>query len=107
MPKYNVRKLSSAQREALLRRLFQAVAVLKNYREASDFFRDLLDPAEIGMLARRLEIAALIHDGLTYDEIARKLGAGRDTIARVARWYHEGHGGYKVFVQRTQGRLKS
>ncbi len=101
MAKFNVRKLSATEREVLLRRLFQAVTLLKNYREASDFFRDLLDPTEIAMLARRLEIAALIHQGATYDEIAHKLHAGRDTIARVASWYHEGYGGYKVFAERS------
>ncbi|MFH1866837.1 MAG: YerC/YecD family TrpR-related protein [Patescibacteria group bacterium] len=102
MPKFDIKKLSTDQQRILLERFFLAVASLKHYNEVRDFFKDLLDPQETAMLARRLKIAELLDQDLTYEEIALRLHTGKDTIARVGKWFYNGHGGYQLLVKRLK-----
>ena len=101
MPRYNLRKLQQKHKKAVLNEFYSAVAMLKNKKEVEQFFVDLLDLNEIGMLSRRLLAAEKLMQDKTYEEIARELKMGKDTILRVNRWLNEGQG-YKLVINRLK-----
>lgn len=100
MTRFDLYKLSPWEQKELLDRFFTAVTSLGSYKEVKDFFKDLLHPQEITMLARRLKIAEMLLDGETYEEINRKMKAGYSTITKVHRWVNSGAGGYKIVAKR-------
>jgi hypothetical protein len=53
------------------------------------------------MLARRLEIAELLIEGLTYEEIRSKLKVGATTIAKVQTWLDLYGEGYRIIKKRS------
>jgi len=58
------------------------------------------------MLARRIEIAKRLLEGESYDDIAKNLKVGKDTIGRVQGWLASGFGGYKKAVGGFNKELK-
>ncbi len=80
--------------------LYQAILKLKNLSEASAFFRDLLTAQEIDTFSQRFQIAKLLHQGLSYSQIAKKLQVSTTTVTRVAFWLHRGRGGYQLILNR-------
>lgn len=82
------------QRQKLLKKFFSAIASFSTYQEVADFFKDLLSKKEIVMLARRLQAAQLLADSLTYDEVARELNMGKNTLIKINHWLKNGSGGY-------------
>lgn len=60
------------------------------------------------MLARRLQIAALLEAEFTYEEIIKILRVAKGTIGRVQRWLNFGRDGYKraIRVLGTKDRQK-
>jgi len=101
MPKYNIRKLKDKHKKAVLNEFYKAILNLKNIKEAEKFFSDLLDLTEIAMLSRRLIAAEKLYQGKTFDEIVKELKMGKDTIAKVNHWLHDGEG-YKLIVSRLK-----
>ena len=81
--------------------LFRAILKLKNTKEASQFFRDLLTIKEIDDFSQRWKIARLLNKGLPYSEIAKKTKTSTTTVSRVAHWLHHGCGGYKLILKRS------
>ncbi|MDR7550860.1 MAG: YerC/YecD family TrpR-related protein, partial [Armatimonadota bacterium] len=55
---------------------------------------------EVKALAARLEVARLLAEGLTYEEIARRTGASSATISRVRRFLEYGADGYRLVLGR-------
>lgn len=102
MAKFDLYKLSPQEQQELLSRFFMAVTALGSFKEVKSFFKDLLNPQETAMLARRLKAAEMLLDGETYDEIMRRLKMGHATIAAVHRWINSGNEGYKVAVKRLK-----
>ena len=102
MPRFNLYNLSLQEQRELLDRFFMAITALVTFDEVKNFFRDLLNPQETVMLARRLKAAEMLFDKDTYDEIARKLKMGPGTVAKVHRWVNSGKNGYKIAVKRIK-----
>ncbi len=96
------RQGGSAQRGRDEKALFDAIAKLKTGAEAARFFRDLATPAEIGAFAERWRIARMLNTGdRSYRDIAAQTGASTTTVARVARFLHDGgHKGYRILLDR-------
>jgi|SRR5579859_7751375 len=88
------------------RELIQAVSSLKGEKEITDFFRDLLTPAEIEEFSRRFQIAKLLWTtNLSYVEIAQKVGTSTTTVTRVGQWlYKEPWHGYSAVLQKMCGK---
>jgi TrpR-related protein YerC/YecD len=88
--------------------LFSALSNLHSEGEAKLFLSDLLTHKETRGLAKRLRIAVYLKAGYSYREIAEHLGAGRNTIARVATWLQINGQGYALVVNRLVeiGRLR-
>ena len=81
--------------------LYAAIHTLKDEKEISAFFRDLLTPAEITEFTNRWQCVLLLEQGRPYLEIATKLGISTTTVTRCAHWLNHGMGGYKTALSRT------
>lgn len=85
-----------------MRNLYKAILTLKTPDEAAHFFRDLLTEAEIKEFANRWKMVQMIALGVSYLDIAKKLGVSTTTVNRCAKWLHNGMGGYKLALDRTK-----
>jgi len=97
-----ISRLSKKEREDLILEFCTAVASVKKPVEAMKFIRDLLTEQEIEMLAKRLRIARLLLEGMTYKEIERDLRVGQNTVARVSEWLRVSGEGYRMIVERVE-----
>ena len=88
-------------------RLFRAVLELKTIEECYDFFEDLCTVKELRDLSQRLEVAALLREGDSYQTIAQKTLVSSATIGRVNRALRYGSGGYRRMLSRLDGEEKS
>lgn len=87
--------------------LFKTILRLKNEKEASVFFRDLLTIGEIEAASERWQMAKLLWTtSLSYKKIAKKTGGSTTTVTRVAHWIENGMGGYKTILTRLFGARK-
>lgn len=82
--------------------LFDAILKLRTREECYRFFEDICTVAETRSLAQRFEVARMLQDGVTYQEIANKLGASTATISRVNRCLTYGSGGYQMLLERSK-----
>lgn len=83
-----------------LQQLFQAVLTLETVEECYQFFDDLCTVGEVKALAQRLEVARMLREGATYNQIEEETGASTATISRVKRCLHYGTDGYKLVLDR-------
>ena len=65
--------------------LMKALLSLESTDEAYRFFEDLCTIAEIKSMAQRIEVAKMLREHATYQEIARQTGASSATIFCVER----------------------
>ena len=91
-------KLTSAESEAL----FQAILCLTSVEECYAFFEDILTTAELHSIAQRWQVARLLDQGQTYDDVARSTGASSTTISRVNRSLRFGADGYRLILDRLR-----
>lgn len=102
MARFNLYKMTEFEQKQLLNEFFVAVAALTTFTEVKDFLKDLLNPQETAMLARRLKAAQLLLKGKSYNEIAKQLKMAPNTIAKVHRWVEYKRGGYKAAIKRME-----
>ena len=75
--------------------LMESLLHLNSMEDAYRFFEDLCTIAEVKSMAQRIEVATLLRNGVTYQEIARVTGASSATISRVNRALLYGADGYR------------
>ncbi len=80
--------------------LFDAILTLETTEECYEFFEDICTVKEILSLAQRLEVAKMLRQQRTYNEIAGKTGASTATISRVNRSLNYGNDGYDMVFSR-------
>lgn len=83
-----------------VKELFQAILSLQNEEECFVFFEDVCTTNEILSFAQRYQVAKLLNQKFTYQEIAEKSGASTATISRVKRSIDDGNGGYDMMFKR-------
>jgi TrpR-related protein YerC/YecD len=83
-------------------RLCRALLTLRTVEECYRFLEDLCTIAEVKALAARLEVARLLAQGRTYEEIERRTGASSATISRVRRFLYYGADGYRTVLARLE-----
>lgn len=81
--------------------LFAAIVSLRNNDECRNFFKDLCTPAELQALVDRWQVVALLKQDMPYRKIHDITGVSVTTIGRVARFLHDGYGGYETAFSRT------
>ncbi|MGA9174172.1 MAG: YerC/YecD family TrpR-related protein [Thermoactinomyces sp.] len=84
--------------------LFHAILKLETIDDCYRFFDDLCTVGEIKSLAQRLEVARMLQEGYTYNQIESETGASTATISRVKRCLHYGTDGYKLALERLDGK---
>jgi len=90
--------------DKLTDQLFEAILRLENLEECYRFFEDLCTVNEIKSLAQRLEVARMLKEKKTYNEIAEKTSASTATISRVNRSLNYGADGYKIILDRLSSK---
>lgn len=81
-------------------RLFQAILSLRSIDECYEFFEDACTVREIDEIAQRFEVAELLWEGRSYNEINQRTGASTATICRVKKCLIYGNSGYKLTLDR-------
>lgn len=83
--------------------LAKALLSLESEEECYRFMEDLLTVREIRDLSQRLEVAMLLKDKVTYNEIVERTGVSTATIGRVNRSLSYGAGGYMSVIEKMTG----
>lgn len=96
--KYN--QLTDFEKKKFLGEFYSMVALLKNRDEVKNFFKDLLTLSEVVMISRRIQIARMLLEGESYEEIKSKLRVGCGNISQVEKWLNNGFGGYREIIKR-------
>ncbi len=94
--------LDSRLKDRYMDQLFKAVLSLEGIEECYKFFEDLCTINELKSLVQRLEVAKMLHDGYTYNQIEKETGASTATISRVKRHLYYGTGGYNTVLERLK-----
>ena len=80
--------------------LAKAFLSLQSEEDCYRLFEDLFTIREIQDLSSRMEIALMLRDKVTYNEIVERTGASTATIGRVNRALNYGAGGYELVMNR-------
>lgn len=83
-----------------LDQLFDAILSLKNREECYRFFDDIATMSEVQSLSQRFQVAKMLSEGRTYNEIEKETKASTATISRVRRCIDYGSGGYGLVLDR-------
>jgi len=99
-------KLTKKEQEELLIDFCRVLAEIKNPEEAAFFIKDLLSQSEAEMLAKRIQIARYLIQGMNYRDIEDLLKVSHGTIARVNTWLSLYGEGYRIMVERLDKNKK-
>lgn len=80
---------------------YDAILSLQNAQECELFFEDIFTVKELQDMCQRFDVAILLNEGKSYNEICEITGASTATISRVNRCLMYGNGGYKTILERT------
>ena len=86
MPKVKVYSVDKNERYRIIGELFELIVNLRTKREVIDFLIGLFTASETLMIARRIQIAKMLADEVSYDGIRKKLKVSYATIATVEHW---------------------
>lgn len=100
MTRFDPARLEKNSHTKLLLEFWQAIQLIRDDTESNAFFRDLLHPQELIMLARRIQIGKMLRQGYNYAEIALILRTAPNTIVKINRSLDHGHGGLAAIVDR-------
>ena len=75
--------------------LIRALLTLQTPEDAYRFLEDVLTVQELKSITQRLEVAVLLREKVTYQDIAHQTGASTATISRVNRSLQYGADGYR------------
>ncbi len=81
---------------------FKAVLTLRDQEECYCFFEDVCTVNELMSISQRYEVACMLKEGRTYNEIAELTGASTATISRVNRALMYGKDGYRLVFDRLK-----
>ena len=81
-------------------RLLDGILSLQNREEAYRFFEGLCTVNELESLGQRFEVAGMLREDRTYQDIAQTTGASTATISRVNRCLNYGTDGYVMVLDR-------
>ena len=82
--------------------LFDSILLLENREECYKFFEDICTINEIHAIAQRLQVAKLLSEKKTYNEIESMTSASTATISRINKCLVYGADGYKRVLARLK-----
>ncbi|MFH1218297.1 MAG: YerC/YecD family TrpR-related protein [Candidatus Peregrinibacteria bacterium] len=68
-----------------LKELIEVFSAVKEPKLMESFLRNILTPAELDEIAKRLQIFKMLHKGVPQRMVAKKLGVSIGTISRGSR----------------------
>jgi len=83
-----------------LDQLFDAILTLNSREECYQFFDDIATMSEVHSISQRLQVAKMLTEGHTYNQIEQDTKASTATISRVRRCIEYGSGGYEMILKR-------
>ena len=83
-----------------IKELTNAILLLKNYKEAKSFLRDLLTESELIEFSNRWKAARMLSQNISYIKVEKETGLSSTTVARVSKWLNKGTGGYKLMLKK-------
>lgn len=86
--------------------LFKAVLLLDSEEECYRFFEDICTIKELQAISQRFQVAKLLSEKKTYNEIEEITSASTATISRVNRCLLYGADGYQLILKRLKTPLK-
>jgi TrpR-related protein YerC/YecD len=91
-----INKIAAPENPANYDRLCEAFLCLKNMKDCKAFLGDLCTPSEISAFIDRFKIAEILYadQNRSYRDLHQQTGVSVTTIGRVARFLHNGYGGY-------------
>src|SRR3990167_8343369 len=95
-----IERLSRKEQESLVFDLVNSLVQSQTVGEAALFLQDLLTKSEMKTLAKRLRIAKLLLDGMTYEQVKESLHVSHGTIAKIAAWLAERGDGFRRILQK-------
>jgi len=87
-------------------RLVKGLLSLKTEEECYSFLEDVCTIPEIIDISKRLTVARLLSQKMSYSDIIAKTGVSAATISRISRCFEYGCGGYKTVLDRLEGDKK-
>ena len=82
--------------------LMEALLCLQTREDGYRLMEDMLTVQELKSITQRLEVAVMLRQKVTYQEIAQRTGASTATISRVNRSLQYGAEGYNLALDRLQ-----
>jgi len=84
--------------------LVRVLLALETPQECYQLLDDLCTITEVQAMAQRIEVARLLREQITYQDIAGETGASTATISRVNRCLTYGSDGYNTVLDRVVGK---
>ncbi len=84
--------------------LFKAILLLENTDECLRFFEDICTIKELQDLTQRFQVAKMLKEGKSYQDISKITGASTTTISRVNRCLVYGDGGYRLILEKLESK---
>jgi len=81
---------------------FEAILALKDLDDCYRFFEDVCTAPELIAMAQRFQVANMLLDEYTYQDIATYTGVSSATISRVKRALSYGADGYTTIINRLK-----
>ncbi len=89
-------------KDELADQLCKALLSLRDMEECYAFLEDICTVSELKSLSQRLEVARMLDEQHTYDDIVSRTGASTATISRVKRCLNYGADGYQLVLERMK-----
>lgn len=86
--------------------LFDGVLTLRDREDCYRFFEDICTINEIHSIAQRLQVAKLLSEKKTYNEIEKVTKASTATISRINKCIVYGADGYRRVLERLNNEKK-
>ena len=86
--------------------LFDGILTLRDREDCYRFFEDICTINEIHSIAQRLQVAKLLSEKKTYNEIQKVTKASTATISRINKCIVYGADGYRRVLERLNNEKK-
>lgn len=104
MGKVQTKNIDKNERYKIIGDFYEIVTNLRTKNEVIGFFMGLLTPSEALMFARRIQIAQMLLDDKSYDEIRRELKVGLSTVASVSNWLYGENDAFRRKIEEYKNR---
>ncbi|MBI5753697.1 helix-turn-helix domain-containing protein [Candidatus Peregrinibacteria bacterium] len=81
-----------------VKELAKTVASIRDNELAEAFLHNILTPAELDEISKRLQIVKLLMKGVSQRDVAKKLGVSMGTVSRGSRELKYGENGFKKIL---------